>query len=142
MSGPSRKPIVGRSIGRREGTLAFGKYPISAKMGPRYLAACRTTASIIQHGQAAEDELAQLSEMKGMYNRVLRQDRADWEAVRHLLGEPDRAICNLAARWLDKLRTLAKSGEPIADHLNAAIARGVKAAALRAQDALERAGFS
>ena len=76
-----------------------------------------------------------------MYNRVLRQDRPDWEAVRQLLGEPDRAVCHLAAGWLWGLRSLAKAGQPLDDHLDRPIARGVAIAAWRAQEALERAGF-
>lgn len=141
MSRAPRKPIVGRSIGRREGTLGFGKFPISVKMGPRYLAACAATARVIRSGEAGVEDLNHLSEMKGMYNRVLRQDRPDWEAVRQLLGEPDRAVCHLAAGWLWELRSLAKAGQPLDDHLDRPIARGVAIAAWRAREALERAGF-
>ena len=141
MRGLPCRPIVGRSIGRREGTLRFGSYPISVRMGPRYLAACRATACVSRSGQAGTEDLDHLSQMKGMYNRVLRQDQPDWEAVRHLLGEPDRAVCHLAANWLLELRRLAKTGQSLHVQLAQSIARGIGTAAFQASKALERAGF-
>lgn len=136
------RPVVDRSIGRREGTLDFGKFPISAKMGPRYLMACTTTCKIIKIGAIqSKDDLPDISEAKGMYNRVLRHDRPDWEAVRHLLGEPDRAICHLAATWLAELRKLARDEMPLGPHLEQPIARGIATAMSRARNALSRAGF-
>ena len=135
------KPIVGRSIGRHEGSLEFGKYPISARMGPRYLLACEATLQVIDSEKMKEKELACISEAKGMYNRVLRQDTPDWEAVRHLLGEPDRAICHLAANWFTSLRQLGKSGQALNDHLNQPLARGIRAALFQAHEALRKAGF-
>lgn len=141
MSKPVLPPIVGRPIGRREEKLDFGEYPISVKMGPTYLRACSGTAHAIRSGKVLDADLASLSEMKGMYNRLLRQDRPDWEAVRHLLGKPDRAVCHLAANWLTEVRRLAKSGQSMNEHLGKAVARGIEFAAMRARTTLERAGF-
>lgn len=136
------QPIVGRSIGRRGGPLAFGKYPISKKMGPRYFAASATVVRIIgTRSLRSEADLADISEAKGMYNRVLRQDCPDWEAVRHLLGEPDRAVCHLAATWLAELRRMAKAHASLEQHLDKPIARGIAAVMLKAHRALDRAGF-
>jgi len=133
-------PIVGRSI-RREGTLSFGAYPISRKMGPRYTTACITVSGIIQVGTACIAQIDAISEAKGMYNRVLHQDRPDWEAVRHLLGEPDRAVCHLAARWMQDLRMLIKEERPIVEHCARPIARGIGSRLRLATVALQRAGF-
>lgn len=139
--GPRRPiPIVARPL-RREGTLPFGKYLISRTMGPRYLAACRTVARIAAARAASVDDVDAISGAKGMYNRVLDQSSPDWEAVRQLVGAPDRAVCHLAAQWLKELRRLAKEGLPVAEHCDRAIGRGVAAALGAAAIGLERAGF-
>ena len=137
-----KRPVVGRSIGRRRGTLDFGKFPISAKMGPRYLKACTTTCRIIKSGAIqSQDDFADISEAKGMYNRVLRHDTPDWEAVWQLIGEPDRVVCYLAATWLAKLRKIAKDEMPLGPQLEQPVARGIANAMSRARAALSRAGF-
>lgn len=138
MSKPA--PIIARSM-RREGSLRFCGVPISMRMGPRYLTASRVVVRVINAGAATLDDLPYISEAKGMYNRVVRHDRPDWEAVRALLGEPDRAICHLAATWLAELRNRVKEGESLCDHLARPLAGGVRAALHAASLALERAGY-
>lgn len=136
----NRTPIVARSI-RRAGTLAFGGYPISRRMGPRYLAASRAVSRIIAINDATAEDLSAVSDAKGMYNRVLRQDSPDWEAVRQLLGSPDRAICNLAAIWLKDLRELIKDDLELAEHCNTVRAKQIGTVLKFAALALEEAGF-
>ncbi|MEH0577023.1 AAA family ATPase [Streptomyces sp. B21-108] len=73
-----------------------GRQPISAKMAERYLAALGVFDELTADGVAPpENGRERLSELKGMANRVLRRDQADWVDVRRVLGSPDRQRLNL-----------------------------------------------
>ncbi|WP_431951205.1 HelD family protein [Actinacidiphila sp. bgisy167] len=67
-----------------------GRQPISPRMAERYVAALDILAELTGGGTAPEDARDRLSELKGMANRVLRRDQADWVDVRRVLGSPDR----------------------------------------------------
>jgi hypothetical protein len=135
-----KPPIIGRSSRYVKG-LAFGKTPISCKSGAKYLAAFEALSRVIKEGHGLSQDAIFASEVKGMYNRVLRQDQNDWEAVRTLVGAPDRAMCNLVAKWLLKLRDLLRNGEALDEHLRGPLARKLQFTLFRAATALRRAQF-
>ncbi|WP_329176833.1 HelD family protein [Streptomyces sp. NBC_01477] len=78
-----------------------GRQPISPRMAERYVAALGILHELID-GTAPQDARDRLSELKGMANRVLRRDQADWVDVRRVLGSPDRS-------QLGQLRDIATS---------------------------------
>ncbi|MEU4033267.1 HelD family protein [Streptomyces collinus] len=78
-----------------------GRQPISPRMAERYVAALGVFDDLTNgDGTIPEDARERLSELKGMANRVLRRDQADWVDVRRVLGSPDK-------RRLSLLRDLA-----------------------------------
>jgi len=119
----------------------FGSYPISDKMGPRYLNACCAVISAISKATFSKEDLDAISEAKGMFNRIVRKDRHDWQHVRLILGNPDHATCRQAALWLSELRQLAKNGRPPEAHLGQPISSLIVRALSVAQAELEREGF-
>ncbi|WNM35798.1 AAA family ATPase [Streptomyces sp. Li-HN-5-11] len=78
-----------------------GRRPISPRMAERYMAALGVLGDLANgDGTSPENARDRLSELKGMANRVLRRDKADWVDVRRVLGSPDK-------RRLTLLRDLA-----------------------------------
>ncbi|MFF9123907.1 HelD family protein [Streptomyces sp. NPDC014889] len=68
-----------------------GRMPISSTMAPRYIAALGVLDELVSVTDGEpQDARARLSELKGMANRVLRRDQADWVDVGRVLGSPDR----------------------------------------------------
>lgn len=68
-----------------------GRQPISTRMAERYVAALGILDELTGSEDAVSDDARdRLSELKGMANRVLRRDQADWVDVRQVLGSPDR----------------------------------------------------
>gem|GEM_PF-6352834 len=123
-------------LGRRR---RFGSLPVSERMGPRYLLACRAVMRIFDARAASEADLEQISEVKGMFNRIVKQDRHDWQHVQQMLGGPDRSVCMQAVMWLGELRSLVKGGLPVQDHLArpaASLVEGSLRKALRELDEL------
>jgi hypothetical protein len=116
----------------------FGSLPISEKMGPRYLAACRAVPRIIKALSVSDGDLDHISEAKGMFNRVVREDRHDWQDVQRILDIAGKQDCKVAASWLTNLRLLAKEGDTISDHCATPIAEKVARALASARDELER----
>ncbi|MFD0431857.1 hypothetical protein ACFQ60_45830 [Streptomyces zhihengii] len=78
-----------------------GRSPVSERMAGRYAAALDVLTDLTESDGDVPDARIRLSELQGMANRVLRRDQADWVAVLHLLGDPDRerlgALRDLAA---------------------------------------------
>jgi hypothetical protein len=107
----------------------FGSLPISDKMGPKYLSACLTVSHLFENPiKDIDDErllikdkdfhekiLDPISESKGMFNRIVRRDRHDWEHVSLILGAPDVTLCRRAANWLTELRVNLLAFKRIAD---------------------------
>ena len=67
----------------------FGMAPISERMQARYDAAVQTALDLMD-GNLIFDEvnLDAISELKGMFNRCIRQDQWDWFSVFTELGTP------------------------------------------------------
>lgn len=145
MRNARQDPLVGRPLPGRRAPLAFGKFPISRKMGPRYAVAADNVSAVlsgVQIEKSIDSIIDAISEMKGMYNRVLRQDRPDWLAVRELLGCPDRAICHLAAKFLSELRTAVVEGQDLQALAASPMGRQICRTARKAFVALRRAGLA
>ncbi|MEU1595122.1 ATP-binding domain-containing protein [Streptomyces sp. NPDC005708] len=105
-----------------------GRQPISTRMATRYTAALGVLDELIKgESSVAQDARDRLSELKGMANRVLRRDQADWVDVRRVLGSPDRPRLTL-------LRDLAA-------HAHRAL-KDDNLDADRLKDDLERAGWA
>ncbi|MFD8077685.1 ATP-binding domain-containing protein [Streptomyces sp. NPDC059718] len=68
-----------------------GRQPISRRMAERYVPALGVLDELISGADAIpENARDHLSELKGMANRILRRDQADWVGVQRILGSPDR----------------------------------------------------
>ncbi|MFF0133791.1 HelD family protein [Streptomyces mirabilis] len=73
-----------------------GRQPISPRMAERYVAALSVLDELADDDAAVPENVRErVSELKGMANRVLRRDQADWVDVRRVLGSPDRSRLSL-----------------------------------------------
>ena len=54
-----------------------------------------------------------LSVVKGLFNRIVRQDQWDWFAVASQLGFPSRRISQVIAQELSQICTAIKSGDTL-----------------------------
>lgn len=85
----------------------FGMAPISQKMRNRYDRAVETALDILEGSAAADTvDLNDISELKGMFNRSIRQDQWDWFSVFSALGRPDR---HLMRRYVGELTSLRRA---------------------------------
>jgi hypothetical protein len=76
-------------------------------MRPRYVQALSTVLDLIYDRVTASEELAgSVSELKGMFNRCVRKDQADWYSVYKVLDCP---TLDLAARLAYELKVLARA---------------------------------
>lgn len=83
----------------------FGMAPISAVMRARYDAAVQAVADLLEGNTVGEDiDLDHISELKGMFNRCVRQDQWDWVSVHNELGLPETGCMRRIAHDLLLLR--------------------------------------
>lgn len=69
----------------------FGKYPISDRMRPRYIQALESVLRVLENPSDLQKVLPEhFSEVKGMFNRCIRCDQWDWQAVHIAFGRPSR----------------------------------------------------
>ncbi|MCP9986493.1 AAA family ATPase [Streptomyces sudanensis] len=117
-----------------------GRRPISPRTAERYLAALGVLFELTDGGGTVpENARERLSELKGMANRVLRRDRADWVDVRRVLGSPDKHRLSLLRDLAADTSRMIKDGAPDLDRLRADLARAGWAQALHeAREALQR----
>lgn len=88
----------------------FGMAPISLRMRTRYDSAVQTGLDLL-HENLPYDAVAlgDLSELKGMFNRCIRQDQWDWFSVHVELGNPPLAQMRRIASSLQRLRRAFRS---------------------------------
>ncbi|MEU3818832.1 AAA family ATPase [Streptomyces sp. NPDC030392] len=117
-----------------------GRQPISPRMAERYLAALSIFDELTNgDGTVPEDARDRLSELKGMANRVLRRDQADWVDVRRVLGSPDKHRLSLLRDLAAHTNRRLKDGDPDLNRLRTDVARAGWAQALyEAREALQR----
>jgi hypothetical protein len=96
----------------------FGRLPISDTMRPRYTGAIERVLQLLDGVSAPKSSADALSEVKGMFNRVLRRDQRDWATVSALLGHPTHERCRRWAGALAETRSSLQDGRyDIADAL-------------------------
>ena len=85
----------------------FGMAPVSSRMRQRYDMAVQTTLDLL-YGNTELNDVPHddLSELKGMFNRCLRQDQWDWFSVFAEFGEPPYKHMR---RIVDELQSLRRS---------------------------------
>ncbi|MFG2724820.1 HelD family protein [Streptomyces canus] len=117
-----------------------GRQPISPRMAERYLAALSVLDELTNgDGTVPENARDRLSELKGMANRVLRRDQADWVDVRRVLGSPDKHRLSLLRDLAAHTNRMLKDGDPDVNRLQTDLARAGWAQALHeAREALQR----
>jgi cold shock CspA family protein len=88
----------------------FGMAPISARMQSRYDLAVQCAIDLFD-GNLEPDEVDsdRLSELKGMFNRCLRQDQWDWFSVFTDLGEPKHEHLKVLGHRIGQLRQAIKA---------------------------------
>ncbi|WP_211270938.1 HelD family protein [Streptomyces yerevanensis] len=117
-----------------------GRQPISFRMANRYVAALGVLDELISgDGTVPEDARDRLSELKGMANRVLRRDQADWVDVRRVLGSPDRHRLGLLRDLATNANRALKDNDLNSGQLKADLARvGWAQALAEAREMLQR----
>ncbi|MFC4609204.1 HelD family protein [Streptomyces maoxianensis] len=94
-------------------TSDFGRKPISAGMAARYGAALDVLGDMAGGDTVPADATARLSELKGMANRCLRRDQADWLSVWRLLGSPDAVRLGVLRDLAQRTRDAVSSEDPV-----------------------------
>ncbi len=101
-----------------------GRQPISPRMAERYLAALSVLDELTNADGTVPDKARdRLSELKGMANRVLRRDQADWVDVRRVLGSPDKHRLTLLRDLAAHTNRTLKDGNLDANRLRTELAR-------------------
>jgi len=116
--------------------LPFGSRPISDAEWKQYASGCAVVVRILEAQVVDADDPNSISTVKGMFNRVVKQDRRDWKAVRTLLGEPEVTVARECAVWLGALRRLAVAGLDTKAQLAQPIAQEVGRRVIRASEVL------
>lgn len=111
----SREPDGARDAGRGH----RGSWPIRNPMRARYVVSLRRVAKVLTTGEFLMTDADHLSEVKGMFNRIVRRDQPDWREVNELLGYPSPKWCRLAADALGDLAHSLRSGDVPTDEVSA-----------------------
>ena len=80
-------------------------------------AACQKVLELLRFDhlpEAKNDLLDAVSEVKGLFMRVVRQDQWDWFTVAGQLGYPSTRLARVVAHESSRLRLAIKSGDPVA----------------------------
>ena len=89
----------------------FGMAPISSRMEARYTSAANEILHVLVGCiDLAEVDLDAISEVKGMFNRCVRQDQWDWFSVYTRMGRPPFPQVRSIARDLDFFRKSLSQG--------------------------------
>ncbi|MFF1293205.1 MULTISPECIES: HelD family protein [unclassified Streptomyces] len=117
-----------------------GRQSISPTMADRYVAALGVFDDLTDgDGTVPENARDRLSELKGMANRVLRRDQADWVDVRRVLGSPDKRRLSVLRDLAAHTNRMLKDNNLDLNRLQADLTRADWAQALHeAREALQR----
>jgi hypothetical protein len=80
----------------------FGRLAVSDRMRPRYSNAVSQGLQCLKEGIVPDKNA--ISELKGMFNRILREDQWDWFTVWKLFGLPNLAFVENAVAWCVRAR--------------------------------------
>lgn len=90
----------------------FGAAPISKRMRARYDMAVAVGLRVTRLDEPHPiEQLSDISELKGMFNRCVRKDQWDWFSVHASLGRPSHHVCVRIARLLAGYRKALNSYE-------------------------------
>lgn len=92
---------------------AFGMAPPKAETQRRRLCAAADVARLINGGERGDEALDQISEVKGLFSRVWKQDQWDWFTVSAQLGYPSARISRVIADSLAELRKDVRDGRDL-----------------------------
>ncbi|KAA5801064.1 hypothetical protein F1654_13485 [Alkalicaulis satelles] len=95
----------------RNPNLGFGMVPPSPTTLNRYLRAASEVHDLLFGASSNERSLDAISEVKGLCNRVLREDQPDWVVVWLRLGLPSKRRLKWIASDLPRLRKAAMEEE-------------------------------
>lgn len=101
----------------------FGMAPQRPAAQAKRLDACEAVLHLIETAQGDSSEnriLEQLSEVKGLFNRIVRQDQWDWFTVSSQMGHPSFSLARRIANLLSDLRFAIRDHED--DRRHAAVA--------------------
>ena len=92
----------------------FGMSPPKPAVHKSRRAASECTLRVLEHKSTAPNTdplvMESLSVVKGLFNRIVREDQWDWFTVAGQLGYPSRRISRVIAQELSHLRTAIKLG--------------------------------
>lgn len=88
-----------------------GAWPIYNPMRSRYIASLRRIAAILDGDALVVSDASHLSEIKGMFNRIVRRDQVDWCEVEAMLDYPPRDACRRIAVALGQLASVLREGK-------------------------------
>ena len=97
--------------GGRNPNLGFGHVPPKQKTLARYTDASRHVISLLSGGAPNEKTLDAISEVKGLCNRILREDQSDWVVVWLWMGLPSRVRLKWMADDLPDFRSAFKEDD-------------------------------
>lgn len=84
----------------------FGNAPLKQKHETEYRAAIETVRDFILSGSVQELSILEkhISLVKGLFNRIARQDQWDWSTVSHMMGHPPVKATRHIGFLCDRLR--------------------------------------
>jgi hypothetical protein len=92
----------------------FGLAPPKKATELHRLKSAEQVLRLLEHPDAlrtAQTSLEAISEVKGLFNRVARQDQWDWFTVAQQLGHPSSRISRVIAMYLGYLRTALRNDD-------------------------------
>ena len=92
----------------------FGMAPPKPSTQKNRVNACESFLKVLNSGKFQfpdDNTLASMSTVKGMFNRIVREDQWDWFTVSGQLGYPSRRVSRVIAGEIASLRTAIKSNE-------------------------------
>jgi cold shock CspA family protein len=95
----------------RNPNLGFGMVPPKPLTRERYLRAAKEVYDFLFGAVPNDEVLASISEVKGLCNRVLREDQPDWVIVWLRLGLPNKRRLKWIVKGLPALRQAVKSDD-------------------------------
>jgi hypothetical protein len=87
----------------------FGMAPLKSKTEYKYKKATYRVLKILKNNQQSEINLDDISTLKGMVNRCIKQDQWDWFTVYTKFGEPDPLKLRLIPPFIVELRNAFKN---------------------------------